>query len=865
MSVPERGLPHGREAQHFGAMLRYLRRRAQLTQAELARAVGYSREHLARLELGQRQPDAVVVTALFLSALGIEAEQELAAQLVQLARNVAPQTHPENISPPAIPSNIPAPIVRLIGRETELGQVKQLLAQPDIRLISLLGPPGVGKTRLAYQLAWEQRHAYADGCFVVELAGIGQAAFVAEAIAQSLGIQGGAEPVVDRLGQYLREGQRLLVLDNMEHVLPAAPLVARLLASAPGLVCMITSREPLQIDGEHEYRVQPLALPAEHQPTAALAPDTLAQVASIALFIDRARAVNPDFALTAANAAAISTLCLRLDGLPLAIELAAAQVKIMSLEAIVLRLERDRAAWLAISSRTRPERQRTLEAAIAWSYQLLSPLEQRCFARLGVFRGLFDEAAVAAIWNDNPALTIATLPMLRSLVDKNLLSVRTSDEPCFSLLETLRDYACQRLVESGEYARICACHARYFADLVEQGATPGLNLQKWYTRLELYHDNLRAALQWADTHASHALLLKLAGALGPFWSSRGYHSEGRSWLQLALASTSENQADRARALCVGAQLAQQCGMLSEASQNAEQALALYEAFNDQHGMVRALHTLGWAAVDGSAPQRARIFFERELAIQRAIGDERGIAYTLTSLAYLARNNQDYAQTQAYLAESLDLCRNVEDAHGTAFALAQQAALYVEYGDYAAAAVTYQESLGLYAQLGLKRDLAWGYHTLGEVFLFQRQLEAARAAFEQAQPLLQQLGLRQGIVGQQHLFGQLERYCGQLDLATSYYQHTIRLALRWHFRELVGRGVAGLGAVALLRSEGVRAASLLGAAQALFESVPPFLTLPDQREFQQLCEEVRSTLDEHLFAAAWDAGLRHAEELVQSCV
>ncbi|HYN90218.1 MAG TPA: helix-turn-helix domain-containing protein, partial [Ardenticatenaceae bacterium] len=515
----------------FGPFLRYLRRRAQLTQSALSVGVGYSPAHISLLEGGQRQPDLTAVAALFLPALGLQEEPELAAQLLRLAAAARGETGTIALTrtvrrqvvvtevveaeeartprlPPATP-RLPAPTVPLIGREQEREELSALLLDASVRLLTLAGPPGVGKSRLALHVAWELQSAFAGGASFLELAAVQEAALVATTVMQGLGITGGSGETgaeTAALRAALRDQELLLVLDNFEQVLPAASLVADLLAAAPRLKILVTSREALRLYGEHLVAVPPLPLPdlAEIPP-----PDELAHVPSVALVVARARAVRPGFALTASNAPAVAAICVRLDGLPLAIELAAAQSRLFAPQELAARLIRQEPRGhahpatlqvLARGARNLPRRQQTLEAAIEWSYRLLEPDEQALLARLGVFSGGFDLLAIegcglqadGSVLEEGPSTASrpeaapnrsalhsrsapkgfnpqpSTQERLRSLVDKSLVQVTAGEPTRFTLLEILREYALEQLAARGELDEARRRHAEYFTTLAEE-------------------------------------------------------------------------------------------------------------------------------------------------------------------------------------------------------------------------------------------------------------------------------------------------------------------------------------------------------------------------------------------------------------
>jgi predicted ATPase/DNA-binding SARP family transcriptional activator len=455
--------------------------------------------------------------------------------------------------------NLPVPATPLLGRAAELAQIVSLLAQPACRLLTLVGPGGVGKTRLALEVAAKQLSNFDDGAYFVELAPIRDPALVATTIAQVLELrEADDQPVASVLKAWLRERELLLLLDNFEQILDAAPLVGELLASCPRLKLLVTSRAPLRIRGEQELPVAPLALPdLAHLPD----PQALSRYAAVELFIQRAVSVQPDFRVTSENAPALAAICSRLEGLPLAIELAAARIKLLSPQGILDRLG-SRLALLTWGPRDLPARQQTMRHTIAWSYDLLSAEERRLFRRLAIFAGGCTLEAAETVCNVSGDSAPAVLDGMAALVEQSLLrqDERAEGQPYFTMLETIREYGLEQLVTSGELADVQRRYTSYYVAMAETAEPElrGPHQVAWLDRLEREHDNLRAALARCLATAGQAELgLRLAARLGWFWYLHGHLSEGRRWLQQALAQTEhwEHSALRAQAVWIAGALA----------------------------------------------------------------------------------------------------------------------------------------------------------------------------------------------------------------------------------------------------------------------------------------------------------------------
>jgi len=654
----------------FGELLRQVRSAASLSQEELAQRSGLSVRGISDLERGARSAPRLETVRMLADALGVGQDDRSA--LLAAARPALLGGAGADHVRPALPS-VPTPLTRLIGREVEIGALRTILQRDDVRFVTLTGAGGTGKTRLAIAVAAEMGDAFPDGVVFVDLSPLTDPTLVVPTIATSLGVR----EVVDQslsetLSSFLTSKQLLLVLDNCERILAAAPDITTLLAACPGLSVLATSREPLHVRGEREFPVPPLPLPAT---TPLLELGQFASAPAIALFVERAEESQPEFTMTTENMAAVAAICRRLDGLPLAIELAAARVKVLPPQALLVRLEH-RLPLLTGGGRDLPARQRTMRDAIAWSYDLLSPDEQALFRRLAVFAGGFTLDSAEAVAAADGRL--AVLDGLVALVEQSLVRQMpgAGAEPRYQMLETVREFGLERLVSSGDADDARQRHAEHFlrvsADLMQ--ASTILMDHASLTRVVAEHDNVRLALVWYDQHGEIDALLQLSSLLYGLWFSRGLYREGVQWVDRAL----------------------------ERSQRVPSST-----------LIRALDGAGTLAIFQGDYVRATSFIEEGLALAQVLGDPSLMSEALTYAAFLAYRHRAFARAEELLAEARHILAGSAESEPGALPFLTLGGvvpffhigdLALVQGQFAQAATEYEEAIALFQAAGSETGL-----------------------------------------------------------------------------------------------------------------------------------------------------------------
>jgi predicted ATPase len=676
-------------------------------------------------------------------------------------------------------STLPRPLTSFVGRDHEVAEVKRRLGAA--RLVTLVGAPGTGKTRLALRVAADVAEQFADEVAFVSLGAVADPELVLPTIGHTLGLaETPGRGRLDSLVGHLRERRMLLVLDNFEQVVAAGPAIAKLLASCPGITALATSRELLRVSGEHGVTIPPLGLPEPGETPSA---EVLLRYDAVRLFVERAQETSSEVTIADEDAPIVAEICARLDGLPLAIELAAARVRLLPPRVLLARLDTfgDRSGHrlpvLTGGARDLPDRQRTLRAAIAWSHDLLDAPERALFRRLGVFVGGATLDAIEAVCG-RPDLDV--LDHLGSLVDKSLVRRKEApDEARFVMLETIREYALEQLEASGEADELRRAHAEQFLELVEAaespiwgGNGPAGEQRAWLDRLEREHDNLRATLRWAIERGQSEAGLRMVGALFFFWMTRGSRSEARAWADQVLAMAAGGTPTRARvqALATAAMLAWLQGDLGVAEPLAQQSLAVAQESGDRLAAALAGRPLGFVARASGDYAGARAHHERSLAVFRELGTPTQIAFDLFQLAMVAHDRGEPDVSRRLCEESLALFREAEDDWGLGLAYRQFGIIALADGDVAAAAGHLEKSLSHYEALGDRGGIADAQHILAVTLVRLGEHARARELYRRSLPALRdQLNraqLTDALAGMALLAAATERPARALRLAAA---------------------------------------------------------------------------------------------------
>lgn len=694
----------------FGELLRYLRERLHLSQRELAGLVGYHYSYMSYLEKNMRVPDEASLLGRFIPALGLEDEPELAARLLELARDrqkksILPVREAEPTTSKGNAYQLPTSLTVMLGRGSEVASLNKILDRPEVRMVTIVGPPGVGKTRLALHVAEQAVKNFKDGVIFVNLTPVIQSELVLPAIAATLGIQklsGGS--ITETLKTALSKKNMLIVLDNFEQVVDAAPQIIPLLGNAPDIKILVTSREALRVQGEHEFPLTPLPI----------SNDSFLDSPAVQLFIERARAIKPDFEIHDETASRVAEICRRLDGLPLAIELAAARVRTLSLSAMLEQFDR-RFEWLTRGGRDLPIRRQTLRGAMEWSYNLLSGQERALFNRLSVFVGGWELESAEAVCSDKMLCAPADiLDLLMQLVDKSLVTVDI-ETGRYQFLETLREFAREKLKESSELEHVRQRHCEYYlnyAKSMRPHILQGDEQTHLLNQMELEHNNLRVAMIWAiETPAQAATAMELGWAMHTLWSARSYVIEARQWLNKILALDPAPSTTRADLLRYASDYARSQGDFDHARAFEEEGMQISKVLGDEVGVYYSMDGLAMmAGMQGDYKQAAELL-EQVLAYWRKTNDTLRLTPTLNNLAIAMRRLGNIERAKQLYAEAITLTKSAGIYRSLAHSLYGLAEVQMELKDYAAAIQLLRESISIRYEIGELKGLAFSLGSL----------------------------------------------------------------------------------------------------------------------------------------------------------
>lgn len=913
----------------LGGWLAYLRRRAHWTQVELAEAARLSAETVSHVERGVvratrgrgRGADGATraLLAQALRARFAELSQargtdywltedeaaELSGQAGRLLSAAPAATRPDREHGERGGAALPTPLTSFVGRERERAEIAALLARPEARLLTLTGPGGVGKTRLALAVGTEMLDHYPDGVWLVELAPLADPTLLPSTLAGALGLREEANrPLVTTLIDHLTPKRLLLLLDNCEHLLAAcADVVSTLLRASPAMRILATSRQALGVSGEQVYRAPSLDVPdPRHLPPL----ERVSDYAAVRLFVARAQARRQEFALTDRNAPVVVEICRRLDGIPLAIELAAVWVGSLPVTAIAQRLD-ERFRLLTGGARDVLPRQQTLRATMDWSWELLSVQEQTLLRRLSVFVGGWTLGAAEAVGAGDGSAGWALLDLLAGLVNKSLVELdETGAEARYRLLETVRQYGLERLETAGELVAAREWRLTWCVGLAQaaEAALVGPEQQAWASRLEAEHDNLRAALTWSVQEERRPVSgLRLASALWRFWQMHGHLAEGRRWLERALIAARDAPiATRAAALLGAGHLAHRHGDFEQAEPLYRQSLALFRELEDRQGIAGALNGLGLVAWSLGDYGHAGPVFDESLALYRALGESRGIATVLNNLGCVTRSQGDYRRARALFEEALALQRALGNTLGSALAMSNLGAVVERQGDDEYAALLHRESLALFRELGDTTGIAMALGNLGKPVYLQGDAARAKELLEESLALFQDMDDLQGLSSAMAKLGSLAYLRGEYARARSLHTESLILARRVGEKEGTCRALINLGralhrcgddaralslhreglvlareigdrgelaaglesvAVVIAARDGAQwATRLLAAAERLRETTGAALEVGERGEHDRAVHAMREALGEQAFLAAWSEGrARPLEEAV----
>jgi predicted ATPase/transcriptional regulator with XRE-family HTH domain len=879
MSTPQKG-NRVSDGTAFGAWLKQRRSAIGLAQKELAERAGCSVVMIEKIESGERRPSSQVAEMLA-ECLNVPVDERRA--FVEFARAHLPANQLALLTEGGgrapwrtlfkRSTNLPSPHTAFIGREKEVETACALLRLPGVRILSMTGPPGIGKTRLSLRVAEELMEDFEGNVFFVELAPVRDPDLVISSIAGVLSLREvGGESLLENLKRYLEDKRVLLVLDNFEQVVPAANQVSDLLTSAPWLKVLASSRERLHIYGEHEFQVPPLDLPnSRYLPPV----ERLMEYEAVRLFTERAVAVRPDFALTPENAPAVVEICTRLDKVPLAIELAAARARTLPPLEIVRRLDSN-LELLTGGARDLPPRQRAIRSAIDWSYDLLVEEERQLFRCMSVFVSGCSQEAAEAVCNVEGSPKVDVPEGTAALVDKSLVRREEAiGEARYCMLETIREYAWWRLVGRGEDEMIRRRYIDYYVALAERAKSEMKGPQQlaWLDRLELEHNNLRAVLGSALDAGDAETALELAGTLWRFWLTHGHLTEGRKWLTEALEHAEDApDAVLANALNGAGNLACACGDFAAAQPLYERSLEIRRRQEDKAGIASSLNNLALTAHNRCDYARVKALHEESLAIKRELGDKWGIASSLGNLGILATDQGDYRLARTLHEESLGLRREMGDRLGVALSLINLGIVVLAESldqvepesreaqdrnlappQYARAQALFEESLTIRKELADRPGIAECLARLGEVEHCRGNYDKADYLYQQSLEICRELGDKVGISNALLDAGHVDMRRGNARQAAARFSEGLAIRRQQNDTRGIIESLAALAGAAASLGEGSTAGRLFGAVDAALRSTTFHLYPVDRLEYTRNLESARSRLSEEDWTSAFSEG------------
>ena len=852
--MTDRNMP---ESMSFGNWLRQKRRALDLTQKALAEQVGCAEITVRRMEADEYQPSNELAHVLF-EKLGIPESERI--HWVRFARGLGeyPEILRSSVPPREHKNNLPLPLTSFIGREKEIQTIKRLITSDGGgRLLTLTGAGGSGKTRLALEAAASVRDYFADGVWFIEFAPLADPALVPQSLLATLGLNEQANrSALTIVADFLQPKRSLLILDNCEHLIEAcAELAETLLHACPRLHILATSREALNVAGETQYLIPTLTTPDRALTELA----TLLQYEAVQLFIERAQTILPGFALTDDNASAVAEVCRQLDGIPLALELAAARVKALRVEQIASWFAKhDQFRLLTAGSRTAPPRHKTLQALIDWSYDLLLESERSLLRRLSVFVGGWTLEAAEVVCVGEGVEAAQVLDLLTQLVNKSLILVEREQgrEARYHMLETIRQYARARLLEAGEDGQPRDWHLDFFLQWGER-AEPllrGPQQLEWLGQIEAEHDNLRAALEWSLGQAEYVEAgMRLASALLLFWHQRGHISEGRAWLDRSLASQTTPSAGtaRAKALYAAGYLAQWRGDNTTAKAVLEESASLWRALGPtgESGLGYTLATLSQAMRDLGALATARSLANQAIALFREQDDRWGLAHALSNLGLAIRDQEDFALARTVLNESVALWRDLGDQWGLRIAIRFLGLVAMRQGDYEVARRHFADCVAMEREVGDEEGMAWSLRSLAVATLNLGDQIKAKSYFEECFSLFQNFGDKSSLAEILYYFGYLAHFEGDYQQAKSFFEQELSMARTVGPLLLGSQALFGLAGVAAANGQAWRAARLLGAADARAEAAATYTDAADALYERQTLALIVAQIGETAFAAA----------------